>query len=271
MGFANSVENFLLDNFNRCFPIFALHSQSMRILGSMGTVLAISLLVILVSCKEPKDNAVSQTISFVPKYGNESLVFNKVYGTSAGDSVRISTMKIYLSDVELLKTDGGTQLLTNLLYFSQPGVLSAQTLEVPEGNYTGIRFNFGLTELQNRFDSTTLPCPHPLCADNDMWWDETLKYTFVKLDGHVKLSGNSEFKSLVYHVGTAPYMRTITVEHPIIVSDNTSLGAIVLNIQEIIDGANPMNMNTENISETFDKPAVAEKFADNIVNAFSVE
>lgn len=236
----------------------------------VGLVFAIFALLFLGACR-PKKEDVSQTISFQAKYGNENLELNKVYATTAGDSLRFSTAKIYLSNLELLKSDGSSLLLNAIVYFSLPEVLNVTTQKIPEGNYTGIRFNFGLTDVQNSFDSTSLSCPNPLCVDNDMWWDETLKYTFVKLEGGVKKQGENEFSSLVYHVGTSDYRRTIVIEHPIVVTNEEIDRTIVLDVQEILDGANPMNFTTERTTKTFDKPEVAAKFADNIVNAFSVQ
>ncbi len=235
----------------------------------VGVIFAI--LSLLFSACRPKDALVSQTLSLQMKYGSERLIMDKIYATTAGDSVRFSTAKIYLSNIELLKSDGSSQLLNTTVYFSLPEVLNVTTQKIPGGNYTGIRFNFGLTDAQNSFDSTTLSCPNPLCVDNDMWWDETLKYTFVKLEGGVKKQGENEFSSLVYHVGTAAYRRTIMIEHPISVTNEEIDRTIVLDIREILDGANPMNFTTERTTKTFDKPEVAAKFADNIVNAFSVQ
>lgn len=234
----------------------------------MGVICA---LLFLGACKKPENKTGFKTLSFQYKYGDEPLAFNKLYGTTSGDSVRLSTAKIYLSDVVLLKPNGSTQSLSTLLYFAHPETLSV-SLKVPEGNYTGIRFNFGLTEGQNQFSSTTKPCSEsPLCVDNDMWWDDVLKYTFVKLEGGVKLAGTNEFSSLVYHVGTAPYVRSITVHQSINITENGINNALVLDVQKILDGTNAMNMETERTTKTFDKPTVAGKFADNLVNAFSVE
>lgn len=227
-------------------------------------------LISLVACRDP-DAPIRPNVHFLMKYGNDTLKINKVYATTAGDSLRFSTAKIYLSNIELLKSDGSSQLLNTTVYFSLPEVLNVTTQKIPEGNYTGIRFNFGLTDAQNSFDSTTLSCPNPLCVDNDMWWDETLKYTFVKLEGGAKKQGENEFSSLVYHVGTSDYRRTIVIEHPIVVTNEEIDRTIVLDVQEILDGTNPMNFTTERTTKTFDKPEVAAKFADNIVNAFSVQ
>lgn len=237
---------------------------------SFGVIFAIGMLLFFSACK-PKDTLVSPTISLQMKYGSENLVMDKVYATTGGDSVRFSTAKIYLSNVEFLKSDGSSQLLNEIVYFSQPEVSKVTTQKIPEGNYTGIRFNFGLTDAQNSVDSTALSCPNPLCVDNDMWWDETLKYTFVKLEGGVKKQGENEFSSLVYHVGTSDYRRTITIEHPISVINDRMDMTIALDIRKILDGENPMNFTTERTTKTFDKPEVAQKFADNIVNAFSVQ
>jgi hypothetical protein len=107
-----------------------------------------------------------------------------------------------------------------------------------------------------------------------MWWGSTLKYTNIKIEGLVKPNGSNTFYPLMYHVGTPVNFRTITITQPIALSkDKDNALTISIDLKKTLDGSNPMNLllQTERVTQTTDNEPLATKFADNIVNSFSIQ
>jgi hypothetical protein len=229
-------------------------------------------------CKPDKTNTFKTTINFKSTFEGEQLVLNKLVATSSGDSIKFTMSKILLSEIDLLKSDGSSVRVKDAVFFGEAqsfqSVLSDNTANFSSGDFTGIRFNFGLTTAQNNTDPSTAPCPSAYCSDYDMWWGSTLKYTNVKIEGLVKPNGSSTFYSLMYHVGKPVNFRTITITQPIALSkDKDNAFTISLDLKKTLDGTNPMNLSlqAERVTQTDDNPTLATKFADNIVNAFSIQ
>jgi len=55
--------------------------------------------------------------------------------------------------------------------------------------------------------------------------------------------------------------------------DKDNALTISLDLKKILDGTNPMNLSlqSERVTQTTDNEPLATKFADNIVNAFSLQ
>ena len=236
-----------------------------------------ALLVSLCGCKPEETTTFKTTIEFKSTFGTEPIVINKLVSTNNGDSIKFTMSKILLSEVALLKADGSSVRLKDAVFFGEAqsfqSILSDGLTNFASGSFTGIRFNFGLTASQNDIDPATVSCPNPLCADYDMWWGSTLKYTNVKIEGLVKPSGSSTFYSLMYHVGKPVNFRTITITQPIsLAKDNNNALTISLDLKKVLDGSNPMNMSmqSERVTQTTDNEPLATKFANNVVNAFSL-
>ncbi len=236
-----------------------------------------ALFVTLSGCKPEKTSSFSTTINFKSTFGSEGVVLNQLVSTNGGDSIKFTMSKILLSEVDLLKSDGSSVRLKDAVFFGEAqsfqSILSDGLTKFASGTFTGIRFNFGLTSSQNDIDPATVSCPNPLCADYDMWWGSTLKYTNVKIEGLVKPNGSSTYYSLMYHVGKPVNFRTITITQPItLVKDNNNAITLSLDLKKVLDGPNPMNlsMQSERVTQTTDNEPLATKFADNVVNAFTL-
>lgn len=229
-------------------------------------------------CKPEETNTFKTTLNFKSTFGGEQIVLNKLVTTSVGDSIKFTMSKILLSEIDLLKSDGSSVRLKDAVFFGEAqsfqNILSDNSTNFRSGDFTGIRFNFGLTSTQNNIDPATATCPSAFCADYDMWWGSTLKYTNIKVEGSVKPNGSSTFYSLMYHVGKPVNFRTITITQPISLSkDKDNDLTISLDLKKTLDGTNPMNLSlqSERVTQTTDNEPLATKFADNIVNAFSLQ
>jgi hypothetical protein len=209
------------------------------------------------------------TISLKPTFGQEDLKLNTYYTKDSGDSLRFSKLKLLFSEVSLIDKDGNKTLLKDVVFFNfvqgESINLSTTSDKIKSGSFTKVSFNFGLTTAQNNTNPASVSCPNPLCADNDMWWGNTLKYTNVKLEG---FSSRSTSGSFLYHVGTSDNFRSYTFEKDITVSEGkTGELNIQLDLKSLL---NNFDMATENVTHTDDYPIVATKFANKFQSAISI-
>lgn len=239
----------------------------MRILKfNVVLVSALILLFTASSCNKDKETV---SISLKPIFGQEELKLDKFYTKDSGDSLSFSKLKFFLSEIALIDKDGKKTMLKDIVLFSlvqgEPINLTTTSDKLKPGSYTKVSFNFGVTDEQNNTDPASVACPHPLCADNDMWWGETLKFTHIKLEGFSSLSSSGSF---LYHVGKSSNFKSYTFEKEITVSEGKSAQ---LNIQfDLKTLLSNFDMATENVTHTTDFPLVSTKFANKFQSAITI-
>jgi hypothetical protein len=247
----------------------------MQISKFLTFITAIAFLVSFNSCKPDEGNA-SATIKLNPTWGNIPFSINPLYTNAVGDSLRFSKMKLYISEIKLIKDNGDKVPIKDIVLFNMtsddPILLSTTSSKFQGGDYSGICFNFGITEAQNNTVPSSVSYPNPLCSDYDMYWGQTLKYTYVKIEGNVKTNGSNIFNVFIYHVGLFENFRTFCLQKPLVISDNTNNELIInLDLKELFDGSDPLNMTTDNATQTTDNYPLASRFANKITTAFSIE
>jgi len=188
--------------------------------------LSLALLILLVSaCKEDSNTtaptepppATDETVSFKLRiegvFGTAPFALNQSYVNAAGDTVRFTTAKFYLSDMCVIDTLGraiparvvdttrsvtiDNQTVTLLDYATaQNGVLEL-TLRAKPGTYRGMKFNVGVPFDLNHRDASILP--RPLNIDQGMFWTWNTGYIFHKIEGNFDSLGTS--RNFLYHIG----------------------------------------------------------------------
>jgi hypothetical protein len=186
---------------------------------------SLAILALLVSsCKEDSSNTTAppptqtdETVSFKLRiegfFDTTRFALNQSYVNAAGDTVRFTTVKFYLSDVCVVDTLGraiparvvdtarsvtiDNQTVTLLDYATaQNGVLEL-TLRAKPGTYRGMKFNIGVPFDLNHRDASILP--RPLNIDQRMYWNWNTGYIFHKIEGNFDSSGVS--RNFIYHIG----------------------------------------------------------------------
>jgi hypothetical protein len=165
---------------------------------------------VLVGCKD--ENAAEPTatlsIRFNPFFGSGSsapkFALNTPYINAAGDTVRFTTAKFYVSEISLVDTLGKLVPVTGapvyLIDWASPqraDGTSAVALTVKPGVYAGVVFSIGVPESLNHQNASTQAAP--LGVDSGMWWAWNPGYIFHKIEGNfdsLKVSRN-----FLYHVG----------------------------------------------------------------------
>ena len=211
-----------------------------------------------------------------PLIGGSNLLLEELYQTSDGNTVRVETFKIYMSNIRLVKTDDSEVLVRELALFDfDPDVMTTQlALDVTPGDYKEVRFNLGLSETQNALDPTDFAQDHPLSNDQNMHWDWNSKFIFVKFDGRSDTTGTaSNFDhNFAYHVGADELYTEVTglMETLTLADDTEATVTINLEVEEFwSQGVQPIDLKVDNSTHTLNNMPLAQQFIGNVVAAFS--
>lgn len=147
------------------------------------------------------------------KTGNISLHFKNVvagkdlklndtsslYKNANGDDFKISIFKYYISNINLVKTDGEALAIPDTYYLinaADSSSLKQQISGIPEGNYKSINFTIGVDSARNFAGAQTAA----LDPAKGMFWSWNSGYIFVKLEGESPQS-TAKKNRLIFHIG----------------------------------------------------------------------
>ncbi len=173
--------------------------------------LGLLLLVIsLASCRpedpqpqpKPQPNPITLECNFLPVIGLDTLVYNRYYQLSQGDSIRVTKFNVFISNLKLLSADQSVLVSEpesyHLIRTHQPNTQNVSWTFTNSGTYYGIRLDVGVDSARNcsGVQSGNLD---PAYA-SDMYWSWTTGYIFLKLEGNSPQS--TGFNQMVeYHIG----------------------------------------------------------------------
>jgi hypothetical protein len=226
------------------------------------------------SCSKPKSAPGSLKLKFNPMFGSNQMRMDSTYLAPDGRYYYFSDFRLYLSHIKFVRADGSSVEVSPLIFIGLNDTTGTQptfTLNNPTGIFSSIQFSIGLDSAQdNSFPSTD--AGSPLYSDNNMYWNSTIQYVFVILEGFAD-TVNPPLKSIGYHIGTAPYYRTVTLNKTF----STSVSAqtiLVLNadIQKLFWGTNAINIlnPSETLTNTTTNPLLANKFINDFTTVFSI-
>ena len=130
--------------------------------------------------------------------GNDVVLDRVLYSNAVGQDYSVKTIKYFISRVQLHTAENKTVDMEDILYVDVRTEESlSQTLEakIPEGNYTGISFVYGLVPDDNITGRFTAP-PESL-----MEWPVPMGggYHYMKLEGEYVINDESNFYN--FHAG----------------------------------------------------------------------
>lgn len=167
-------------------------------------------------------------ITFKARYDGQPFEKNKNYPYD-NYNIQISRFSTYLSDITLLKGSEEVKL-SDIEWIEFTPDLSPKAVDVPitfakvpEGDYTGIRFGYGVRPDLNAKRPNNFPAGHPLAREIEYWlgWKS---YIFSKVEGQGDSNGdNIADVFLLYHCGSDAVYRSYTFNLPIRVEQNAGL------------------------------------------------
>ncbi len=218
---------------------------------SLRTLLLVCVSILFFAACE-NDNTSSSgdvELNFRAEFDSQPLqIFDVAYPYPEGMSMKFQLFQFYLSDIELVRADATTVPLSEVelvrfqdfttLAEAEQGV-TLQFTDVPDGEYTAIRFGLGVNPTMNALDPTNFQQPHPL--DDTNYWSWATGYVFSKIEASVDTLGNGAFDTGVsYHVGNDSLYTIMTYQRPLNVrADQSNRMSFSVDVQDVlIDNGN---------------------------------
>lgn len=250
-------------------------------------LLLLSALVVLAALSgcDPKEEPITGIdfgVTFKATYDGAQLEKNKDYMHGSYPLLFVR-YRLYLSDITLLKADGGEVKISDAEYLdftpdsgaSDMSVTPTITFKnVPEGMYDGIRIGFGVNPANNAKRPSDFADGTPLSIETDYWlaWKS---YIFMVLDGKADpdIDGTKNL-AFSYHCGSDAAYKVFTFNEHIHVEQGHQGIGIEFDIRKLFtnsDGSlydietNPSTSNSAN------DPRVAIEFMGKLGNATTIK
>jgi hypothetical protein len=217
-------------------------------------------------------------LNFDSRFGTEDFTLNKVYLNKNGDSVVIGSFRYFISNVQLVKTDGSIYKVPDSYYLMENAaekVREKVSLQnIPSGEYTKLRFMVGIDSLRNQtIDNAT----GDLMPTNHMTWMWHTGFIFLNIKGQYYNPATAKFDGLGYEIGKDYSSRVVELNFPA-ATPKVQLGdgkshEILINadVKTIFGGPNVMDVKAQpSIDGTPQQAANSVKVADNYATMFSL-
>ncbi|MEI6021090.1 MAG: MbnP family protein [Bacteroidota bacterium] len=251
----------------------------------LGTILCF----IIASCK--KKNTATQETSSNNSNGslmlhfhtnadtNEVDTYDKVYTMTGGRKISVSLAQLYVSGIQLVRTDGSIFDVSGL------NILKAMEIEqylagaVPSGNYKSIRFNVGLSPNTNTISPTS---NDSIFNKPTMWFGNAAQpsgYVFVNFQGKIDTSANAngtvqQMQAFIYRIGTNTHLKDVMMpdQNFSIIPNQTQFLHIVVDYNKLFKGIKLNLLSNLNLYSLSDNAAaLSNQIANNIPAMFSYE
>lgn len=245
----------------------------------------IVLFLIVISCKDD-DNTVGTdtdtvgTVNFEFKnnIGNDLIALDTgSYTNQSNETYTISELKYIVSNIVLIKDNGEEFIypVADSYFVINEEVAESKKLNlmnIPSGTFTKIKFGIGVDQSKYPIESGTASFI-PTAEENDMLWNWSAGYKFIKFEGAFTPQGGTAGDFLLHvgsHGATLDNYKEVILDLPgeLIVGDGTTSGiAINADVAKIFDSTNTHSLAVK--SEVQVDPENAPKLAENVSTMFS--
>ncbi|WP_010182075.1 MbnP family protein [Aquimarina agarilytica] len=226
-----------------------------------------------------------------PEFGNLNLSIANVvqdkelilntesYTNASGESYKVSELKYILSDFVFVDKQGNEFEYPKadsyfLINEADTETLSIDFSKVPVGEYTAVKFGFGVDQSKFPIEQGTLNFV-PKAEEAQMLWAWAAGYKFIKFEGTYETSENATANDFKIHVGSHGanidnYKAIILPLNSLVVTkDNIVSGGLKVDIAKVFDAVNKMSLSVK--SDVQLDPENSPKYAANIQTMFSVK
>lgn len=192
------------------------------------------------------------------------------YKNAAGNVYGFNMFKYYLSNIILLKADGGTVPLKNyqLIDLSAPETQQFKFEGVANGDYKGIRFLLGVDSIANATGDHT----GALDPANGMDWGWNFGYRFFMLEGKYKKNDTAPLTTFTYHIGRNENLISIQLDREFTINDDQRSIALAFDLEGMFSNPNTWDISKVdyNHSETTANLWEIQSLIQNISKSFSI-
>lgn len=206
------------------------------------------------------------TLMFNPTFGAQAFELSpKSYVTAASDTIRITQLTYYVSNVTLTTSAGNKINLGNYELISHiPGQQAMVLLDsIPAGRYTSVSYMIGVDSLANSTGVHT----GALDPSNGLYWTWSTGYVFLRLKGRF----TSQNTAYSFDIGGDGNLMNVNHDLSAYKTGGTALTAnINVDVAKFFNTPNKYDLKTDAIDiHSAGVPSIA-KLKVNIANAFNV-
>jgi hypothetical protein len=196
---------------------------------------------------------------------------------TGGRKITVNTAQLYLSNIQLIKTDGSVIDGPDTIVFLRQGIEEYEIGSVLAGNYKSIRFDVGVS------DSTNMATPaisDPNLYQPSMWFGASAQpegFVFINFQGAIDTTAAADGADLIpfaYKIGTSANRVTVTMpdQNHTIVPDQQDVYHILANYAGLLDGIQLNNAdNLQLTSAAQNSSLLASQLVANIAGMFDYE
>ncbi|MGZ5244347.1 MAG: MbnP family protein [Bacteroidia bacterium] len=243
----------------------------------------------LVSCTDEKDPAPSTKANVKFKVnvtaGASPFILNKNYTTADGLEYSMDVARFYLSDITLIKEDGGKVNMKELVFvdldnpisepYDRSSIGTEFTFEVEAGNYKALELGVGVPKRMNVV-SNDYENDHPLSIYRGTDWSWA-GYRFLMLEGQARNGSSGDKTGFDYHIASDTFYQQVKLDKKIDISPSVTHD-IVLNIDmnkvfrpvDDVQKTDPVKEPITHSDETEEKINLAWKVIRNFSKAISL-
>ncbi|MFD1470547.1 MbnP family protein [Hymenobacter caeli] len=212
----------------------------------------------------------SVSLEMAAVVGTAPLAFDGTsYAKADGQTFKVTKFKYLVSNVKLTRADGTVYAAPESYYLvdaAQPATAHLVVPNVPLAAYTGLSFVVGVDPLRNTAGAQT----GALDPNNDLYWDWTAGYVFLKMEGTSPQAPHAAAAAeggLRFHIGDNGTQRTITFTTPLVVAAGHAPALHVqANVQALFDNAATASKNVDfskmsDVMGGANAPTVADNYA----------
>jgi len=190
------------------------------------------------------------------------------YKTHDGRLISLTTARVYLSNIKVIKADGSTLAITDTVLLKYIQNETYTVANIPAGNYNSVTFDVGIDSPKNHTNPSMYHAPNPLAAQTPpMWFGNTGEgYIFLNVTGTIDTSSaknGTKMCPFSYQIGSDALINTIALpKQPFTITANAPTEVhIVVDYGAMFNGIDAKKINK---CATFDNPSNAALIAKNI-------
>ena len=212
-----------------------------------------------------------------------------------GSTITFSSARIYISEIELLKSDGTSvtfegdaitapakdandndisHTVTDRIVLAKHDLGEHRYMlgAAERGEYTGIRYKIGIDGTTNRLDASQVPASHPLAkqTDRNNHWNWSAGYQYLRMDGLVDADADGTPEEVwEVHLGTLNFLTQMeqAMDFELHADQDVDLH-IIVDYATLLSDVN-LNDPDERLTHTADNLPMANKVGAMIDDGFT--
>ena len=244
---------------------------------TIWTLLTILVVTIFIAGCDKDDDENIFSIQFKANWNGSNFELNESYQNFSGYGVEVEEFKFYVSEINLIKSDGSSLLLSDIEYIDFKNGLTELSYEIDAEDYVSLSYELGVPVLLNgttdpSFNAAMYAPEHPLSIDNGMYWAWAPGYKFLFFDGRFDMTPNDQSDlpdPFSFHTGKDYSRRVVEVNLTSIPLGTDDVEIVIeYDVSGFFNADVEVDLEDENFTHGGDQE-LAEKMMDNMVASSS--